>query len=158
MVVVVPQSMIIGTGTTQQFTATINNSSVAGVQWEVNGFPGGGGDVGSIDTLGNYTAPQFVPKNPHVTITALADADNTKSGSANITITGAQLPPTVGLSPTIASLHTGESLTFSATVTGPTDTFVRWLVNGVENGNTAVGTVRPGGNDTAAYTAPGSSS
>ena len=44
VVVVVPQSMIIGTGTTQQFTATINNSSVAGVQWEVNGFPGGGGE------------------------------------------------------------------------------------------------------------------
>src|ERR1700758_3169673 len=39
VVVVVPQSMTVGTGTTQQFTATINNSNVGAVQWEVNGTP-----------------------------------------------------------------------------------------------------------------------
>jgi len=154
VMVIVPQSTTIGTGTTQQFTATVNNSAVSGVQWEVNGFPGGGGDVGTIDTSGNYTAPQFVPKNPQVTITAVADADNTQSGSANVTITGAPLPATVGISPTTAALQVGKSLTFSATVTGPADTSVSWQVNGVDNGNTTVGTIEPGDKDTAVYTAP----
>jgi len=154
VMVIVPQSTTVGTGSTQQFTAMINNSGVSGVQWEVNGTPGGDGSVGTIDSSGNYTAPQFVPKNPHVTITALADADNTKSGSANITIVGAPFPATVSISPTTAALQIGTSLTFSATVTGPADTSVTWQVNGIDDGNATIGKIVPGGKDTAVYTAP----
>jgi hypothetical protein len=46
------------------------------------------------------------------------------------------------------------SLTFSATVTGPTDTSVSWLVNGIDDGNATLGKIDPGDKDTAVYTAP----
>jgi len=156
VVVIVPQSMTVGTGTTQQFTATINNSNVAGVQWEVNGTPGGEGDVGTIDSSGNYTAPQYVPKNPHITISAVADAENTKSGSASVTIIGTPFPATVTISPKTAAVQVGKTLNLSATVTGPADTSVSWQVNGIDNGNATVGTIQTTGKDSAVYTAPAS--
>jgi hypothetical protein len=156
-VVVTPQNMSVSTGTVQAFTATVNNSNVSGVQWEVNGFVGGGGNVGTIDTSGNYTAPQFIPNPATVTITAVSNADNTKSGSTPVTIIGAQVPAQITMSPKSAALQIGTSLDLSATVTGPADTGVIWQVldngTGVVNGNTTVGTIVPG-NGTAVYTAP----
>ena len=158
-VAVVPPSMSIPTGTTQPFTANVNNSSVSGVQWLVNGFPGGGGNIGTIDSSGNYTAPQFIPNPPNVTITAIPDADNTKSGSAQVTIVGAQVPAQVAMSPTgTAYLQVGTSMPLSAVVTGPPDTGVIWQVvnNGtvVTNGNSSFGTITPGANGNATYKAP----
>ena len=154
VMVIVPDSTSVGTGTTQQFMAMVNNSGVQNVQWEVNGIPSGDGDVGTIDKTGLYTAPPFIPKNPHVTITAQANADNTKSGSANITIIGAQGPATVSISPSTAFLQIGTSITLTATVTGVSNTAVTWLVNNVVEGNTTVGRIVPGENNTAVYTAP----
>src|SRR5277367_2264827 len=52
VMVIVPDSTNVGTGSTQQFTAMINNSGVSGVQWEVNGSPNGDGTVGTIDKSG----------------------------------------------------------------------------------------------------------
>jgi len=157
-VAVVPPSMSIATGTTQAFTATVNNSNVSGVQWLVNGVPGGGGNIGTIDSSGNYTAPQFIPNPPSVTITAIADADNSKSGSAQVTIIGAQVPAQVTISPTKAYLQVGTTLTLSATVTGPADTGVIWEVvnNGtvVTNGNSSLGTITSGANGSETYKAP----
>jgi len=155
-----PQNMSVPTGTVQAFTATINNSGVSGVQWQVNGFTGGGGNTGTIDKSGNYTAPQFIPNPPTVTITAVSNADNTKTGSTTVTITGAQVPAQVTISPTLAYLQVGTSLTLSAGVTGPADTGVTWQVvdkgTGVVNGNSAVGTIAPSSNGSAVYTAPAS--
>src|SRR5208282_3218986 len=110
--------------------AAVSNSSLSSVQWLVNGVPGGQGSIGTIDSSGNYTAPQFVPNPPNVTITAVSDADNTKSGSATVSITGAQTPAIVAISPTSAALQVGTKLNLSASVTGPTDTTVTWQVNG----------------------------
>lgn len=153
-----PQNMSVPTGTVQAFTATINNSGVSGVQWQVNGFTGGGGNTGTIDKSGNYTAPQFIPNPPTVTITAVSNADNTRSGSTTVTITGAQVPAQVTISPTLAYLQVGTSLTLSAGVTGPADTGVIWQVvdngTGVVNGNSTVGTIAPGSNGSAVYKAP----
>src|SRR5579863_3714361 len=149
-------STTVATGTIVTFTATVLNSSVSGVQWEVDGIPGGAGIIGTIDTSGNYTAPQFVPNPATVTITAVADADNTKSASAKVSIVGALIPATVTLVPTSASLQIGTQLNLTAGVTGPADTSVVWEVNGVSNGNSTVGKIVPGSNDTAVYTAPAS--
>ncbi|MGA8153943.1 MAG: hypothetical protein WB952_23530 [Terriglobales bacterium] len=154
VVVIVPDSTIVGTGSQQQFTALINNSGVSAVQWEVNGSVGGGADVGTISSSGMYTAPQFIPSNPHVTITALADADNTKSGSAKITITGAPFPATVTISPVIAAVQIGKTLDFSAAVIGPAVKSVHWAVNLIDNGDATVGRIVATGKDTAVYTAP----
>jgi hypothetical protein len=153
-VLIAPQTMSITTGSTQAFTATVNNSSMSSVQWQVNGIPGGQGSIGTIDSSGNYTAPQFVPNPSTVTITAVADADNTKSGNATVSITGAQTPAIVAISPTTASLQVGATLNLSASVTGPTDTTVTWQVNGIPDGNDSVGAIVPGSGNTAVYTAP----
>ena len=158
-VAVSPPTMTVTTGTTQSFTATVYNSNVSGVQWLVNGFPGGGGNIGTVDSSGNYTAPQYVPNPAVVTVSAVANADNTKSGSAQVTITGTPIPAQVSISPTVAAVNVGTTLNLTATVTGPADTAVIWQVvdngNGVVNGDANVGTIVPGPNGaTAVYTAP----
>ncbi len=57
---------------------------------------------------------------------------------------------TVALSPRSASLLTGQTLTFSATVTGSSNKSVTWAVNGTAGGNSTVGTISTAG----VYTAP----
>ncbi|HYA24128.1 MAG TPA: hypothetical protein VEF05_08205 [Terriglobales bacterium] len=158
-VAIAPATMSIATGTTQAFTATVNNSNVSGVQWLVNGIPGGNGAIGTIDSSGNFTAPQFIPNPANVTITAIADADNTKSGKAQVTIVGAQVPAHVSMSPTgTVYMQVGTSLPLSAAVTGPADTGIIWeVVNNstvVTNGNASFGTITPGANGSATYKAP----
>ena len=79
---------------TAQFQATVNNSSNQAVNWAVVG-----GDAnGTIDSSGVYTAPTVAPGLPgSVTITATAQADTSKSGSAVETITPATLPGTYNI-------------------------------------------------------------
>jgi hypothetical protein len=150
-----PASISVGTNSVTAFTATVNDSGVQTVQWQVNGIPGGAPIIGTIDSSGNYTAPQFVPNPANVMITAVAYADNTKSGNASVSITGTQYPATVYLSPTgSAYVQVGTKLNLSAGVTGPADTSVEWQVNGVANGNSTVGTIATGANGSAVYTAP----
>ena len=154
VVTVTPATLEVKTGTMQTFTAVVDNTSIEGVQWQVNGIPGGGGDIGTIDKDGNYTAPQFVPIPANVTITAVANADNTKHGNASATITGTLFPATVIMSPTTAALQIGTQVKLAGGVIGPADTTVVWQVNGVPNGNSTVGTITPGSHNTAVYTAP----
>jgi hypothetical protein len=152
---ITPAVMTVPTGTTQPFTATVNGSGLQAVQWQVNGIPGGQASIGTIDSTGNYTAPQFVPTPATVQLTAIANADNTKQGDATVTITGTLLPAQVFMSPTgTAYVQSGTELKLAGGVTGPADTGVVWQVNGVANGNSTVGTITPGANNTAVYNAP----
>jgi hypothetical protein len=76
-----------GTPQTQKFTAAVANSTTnAGVNWEVNGVAGGNTTFGTIDTGGNYTAPTAVPSPATFNVTAVSQADTTKSGNASVTI------------------------------------------------------------------------
>jgi hypothetical protein len=76
------------------------------------------------------------------------------SGCAATTGNKIQLPPpptlTVTVSPSTANIRAGDSLAFSATVTGTTNTAVAWSVNGTAGGSAALGTIDSKGN----YTAP----
>ena len=73
-------------GGTQTFTATVQNTSNTSVTWQVAGVTGGNSTVGTISTSGLYTAPATVPSPSTVTVTAISNADNTRSGSAQVTI------------------------------------------------------------------------
>jgi serine protease len=73
-------------GGTQTFTATVQNTSNTSVTWQVGGVTGGNATVGTISTSGLYTAPATVPSPSTVTVTAISNADNTRSGSAQVTI------------------------------------------------------------------------
>ena len=147
-VTVSPSTASVPTGQTQQFTATVQNSSNQSVTWSVNGAPG---TVGVVDTNGMYTAPATVPSPPTVTVTATSEATPTVSGSASATIT-APVTVTVSVTPVTASVRIHRTQQFTATVNGTSDQTVTWKVNGITGGNSTLGTVNASG----LYTAPGS--
>lgn len=78
-------------GQTSQCAATVSGtgSYSSAVTWNVAGVQGGNSTVGTISSTGLYTAPAAVPATNPVTITAISIQDNTKSGSAMITVTAA---------------------------------------------------------------------
>ena len=54
-----PQSAVVFGGQIAQFKAAVSGD--AGVLWSVNGIPGGDIVVRTIDSAGNYTAPDVTP-------------------------------------------------------------------------------------------------
>jgi len=81
-----PASASVRINRTQQFTASVQNSTSQTVTWKVNGVAGGNTTVGKISGAGLYSAPSSVPSPSTVTITAVSAADPTASGSASVTI------------------------------------------------------------------------
>ena len=82
IVTIAPLTATVETGKTQQFTATVQNTSNTAVTWQVNGVTGGNATVGTISNSGLYTAPAAVPSPATVTVTAVSQADPTKSANA----------------------------------------------------------------------------
>jgi len=150
-----PQSTAITTGAQQAFTATVTNTSLTSVSWMVNGIAGGNSTFGTIDKTGTYTAPPYMPIPPSVTVTAVANADESKTASASVSINGQTAPGTVTISPKSANVSVGGIALFTATV-NDANPAVSWLVNGETGGNSDVGTITPvpGSGDQALYTAP----
>jgi hypothetical protein len=89
-VMVMPSMANVVTGASQPFTAAVMGTTNTNVTWEVNGAVGGNSTVGTITAAGVYTAPPTPPAsaNPPVTVmvTAVSQADATKSNSATVTI------------------------------------------------------------------------
>ena len=154
-ITVSPQSMAMTTGAQQAFTATVTNTSMTSVSWLVNGVAGGNSTFGTIDKTGTYTAPPYVPIPPNVTITAVSNADESKTANAAVSISGPSAPGTVTVSPQSANVVVGGSALFTATV-NDANPAVSWLVNGQTGGNSNVGTITPipGSGNQALYTAP----
>ena len=143
------------------FTATIRNPNPA-VNWLVENVPGGNANVGTISLVPGslnqvlYVAPQAIPGvGPQVHITAQSIANPVETASATINllpeggivvaVTKPTLPPT---------LQVGQTQEFQASVTGSSDTTVSWQVDGIAGGDSIVGTMTPGSDGTAIYTAP----
>lgn len=84
---------------TAVFSATVGGTSNTSVSWQVNGVAGGNSTAGTISSSGVYTAPTQVPNPATVAITAVSQADPSKSGSAQAQIIAkapnqqAQMPP-----------------------------------------------------------------
>ena len=146
-----PTGATLQVGHSQQFTATVSNTSNTAVTWLVNGTVGGDSTLGTISSTGLYTAPSSVPSPSSVSVTAQSVADTSKSASANVNIT-ATLAISVSVSPTSASLQIGHSQQFAATVSNTSNTAVTWLVNGTVGGDSTLGTI----SSTGLYTAPSS--
>ena len=148
-VTISPTSATVAAGGTQQFSATVQNTSNTAVTWQVNGVAGGNATVGTISSAGLYTAPAAVQSTTTVTVTAVSQADATKSASVQVTITPTAAV-SVTISPTSATVAAGGTQQFSATVQNTSNTAVTWQVNGVAGGNATVGTISSAG----LYTAP----
>ena len=149
-VTISPILATVAAGGTQQFSAVVQNTSNTAVTWQVNGVTGGNATVGTISSSGLYTAPGVVPNPATVTVTAVSQADATKSAAAQVTITAATTV-SVTISPTSATVAAGGTQQFSAVVQNTSNTAVTWQVNGVTGGNATVGAISSSG----LYTAPG---
>src|SRR5579859_4548416 len=100
-VTISPSVITMATLATQSFTATVTGSTNTAVTWQVNGVSGGSSANGLVSTtvLGTanealYLAPSAVPSPASVSVTAISQADSTKSATATVTI---QLPSRSGV-------------------------------------------------------------
>jgi hypothetical protein len=113
---VTPTAASLQTGGQQQFTAAVSGSSNTAVTWSASG--------GTISASGQYTAPATAGT---YTITALSNADTTKSASALVIVS---VPQTVAIavSPANASVREANQVQFTAAVSGLSNTAVTWAV------------------------------
>ena len=113
-----PTSATVNGGATQQFTATVTNSTNTAVTWTASG-----GTIVGSGTSATYTAP--LSGGPY-TVTATSVADATKSASASVTVT----PVSISVSPATASVGAGGTQQFTATVANTANTAVTWTSSG----------------------------
>lgn len=140
-VAIEPPAATVTAGGATQFAAVVTGAAVTGVTWSVVETGGG-----TVDASGNYTAPA-VAGTYHVEATSVADPS--RAATAAVTVQAAPPPPppvVVAIAPTSAAVDACRSATFTATVTGSTDTAVTWSVQE----GAAGGAVTTGG----VYTAP----
>ena len=146
-VTIAPSSAMVPPGTQKQFTATATGSQNTTVIWSVSGPGCSGAACGTVTASGLYTAPPVAPTPPTAYVTATSQADTTKYATATATIAA---PITVVVSPPIATVTSGATQQFTATVTGSTNTAVTWSVQGAGCNGVACGSI----DQTGLYTAP----
>src|SRR5712692_3843764 len=110
-----PTSATVSSGGTQQFKATVYNTTNTAVTWSAT--------AGSVSSSGLYTAPT-VTANTTATVSATSVADPSKSANATVSITAPPPVVAVSISPTSATVASGGTQQFTATVTGSSDTGV----------------------------------
>jgi len=87
-VAISPKSAAITKSQTQTFSASVTGATDMTVTWQVDGTPGGNANsLGTIDATGKYTPPTAGTVGGSHTITAVSNADNTKSATAPIGVT-----------------------------------------------------------------------
>lgn len=152
-VTVSPLSVSVSLGQTVQFAAMVTGAPSNAVNWSVNQIAGGNSTLGTISSSGLYTAPQALPANPKITVTATAQAAPQASGSATVQI---QSGITVSIAPNSANVLPEGSVSFTATVAGAgnASTGVNWSVSGAAGSSAGLGTISASGANAAVYTAP----
>ena len=127
-VAVSPASQSVTAGQAVQFTAKVTGSTNTGVTWTLSP------NVGSI-VNGLYTAPGNLASQQTVTVTATSSAEPSASATASLSLKPVANPVSgpqgvsISVSPGTAALTAGQSATFSALVTGTSNTAVSWTLN-----------------------------
>lgn len=85
-VTVSPAGVAVPTGTSQQFSATVQGMTNPAVTWSVNGSTGGNSTIGTIDANGLYVAPSTPPAGGTVTVVATSISDPRQSGSSTVSL------------------------------------------------------------------------
>ena len=145
-VTLAPTSASLPLSGTQVFTATLSGTTNAGLIWSVNGVVNGNSAQGTLGGCTSvaprtclYTAPPVNVPSPNPAVIKVASAaDPGKYKSANLTVTDSIA---VTLAPTSASLPLSGTKIFTASISNTTNTALNWYVNGVLNGNAALGTL-----------------
>jgi PKD repeat protein len=117
-IAVSPTAATVSSGSTQQFTTTVANTTNQAVTWTAT--------AGTISGGGLFTAP-VVLTNTTVTVTASSVVARSAVASATITVLpSAPQPISVAVSPTLAALSSGATRQFTATVANTTNEAVTW--------------------------------
>lgn len=85
-VTVFPSATSVVLGKTVPFSATVTGTTNTAVNWEVAGVLGGNSTVGTITTAGLYTAPNALPNPTTVLVTAVLQANPTKTGTGRVQV------------------------------------------------------------------------
>ena len=136
---IMPNSALVPIGTGQPFHVSVANATNDTVTWMAS--------AGTIDQSGNYIAPTAVPAGSVAMVTATLVSNPAVSASAAVTIS--TQPVTLTVSPVSATVDAGFSTTFTATVSGTTNTAVQWSLSEAPGDNTYPGSIAFGN-----YTAP----
>jgi DNA-binding beta-propeller fold protein YncE len=177
-VVVTPLNPSIPLGGQQQFQAVVTGTSTTSVTWQIclvpsptnakptvcspattgqTQLPSGYGIIttGQTNTPqgGFYTAPATLPPTNDFLVVATSTVDTDIFGATVVHI-DSQIR--VAVTPSTATIAPGDTFTFTANVTGTTNTAVTWEVNGNAGGDVTDGFIVAGGGNgnTAVYTAP----
>src|SRR6202011_3194608 len=117
-VTVAPTFATVSSGSTRQFTATVANTTNQAVTWTAT--------AGAISSAGLFTAP-VVSTSTTVTVKATSVAAPSKSASATVTVQPSAPPPiSVTVAPTFATVSSGSTRQFTATVANTTNQAVTW--------------------------------
>jgi RHS repeat-associated protein len=134
-----PKTASLYGGQTEQFSASVSNTSNTAVTWAIS--PSG---TGTINSSGLYTAPSTVASQQTVTITATSAANTSASASATVML----VPPvSVSVTPTSAALYPSQTQQFVASVANTSNTAVTWSISPSGTGSI---------NSSGLYTAPAS--
>jgi len=155
-----PSLVTLATMATQPLTATVTGSTNTAVTWQVNGVTGGSAPNGLVSTtvLGTanealYLAPSAVPSPASVSVTAVSQADPTKSATATVTI---QLPSRSGVTYVVSNAGNDTN---AGTQSAPWRT-IQHAANSVHAGDTVevesgtyneIVTMKTSGNATQGY-------
>lgn len=137
-----PESAVLTAGSSRSFTAVVSGADDPTVVWSATC-----GDVSGSGGTVTYSAPDVVPASGTCSLTATSAADPDRSATATIAIEPAPFDGfEVTVEPPSAALAVDQQLTFTATVTGGSDTSVTW--------SASCGSVSQTDADTGRYTAP----
>jgi DNA-binding beta-propeller fold protein YncE len=177
-VTVIPNTATVGLGSTMQFQASVTGTSTTSVTWQICAVPSptnlqptvcspattgqtqlqsGYGVIttGQTNTPagGFYTAPATLPPTNPFYVVATSTVNTKIFG---ISVVNIDSLIRVAITPRTATIAPGDSFTFTANVTGTSNTAVTWEVNGNAGGDVTDGFITPGGGNgnTAVYTAP----
>jgi RHS repeat-associated protein len=116
-----PTTAMLYGGQTQQFSATVTNTSNTAVTWSIS--PVG---TGTVDSSGLYTAPATISTQQTVTVTATSQANSAATASVAVTLSP---PVAVSVSPATTTLYSSQTQQFSATVTNTSNAAVTWSIS-----------------------------
>jgi hypothetical protein len=127
---VAPSGVMLAPSQSQLFIPTVTGTSNTSVTWTLNPA------LGTISSTGLYTAPSSITESRSVIVTAVSDADSTKTANSTIIVSSSAK---VTLAPASVSLSLALNEAFKAVVTGTVNTAVKWTLN------PEVGTISVGG-------------
>jgi hypothetical protein len=114
-----PGSVSLMGGQSVSFSPLVSGTTNQAVTWSFNP------QVGTLSTNGVYQAPGTIAGQQSVTITATSVANSAQSASATVSL----LPVGITVGPPSATLSASQFTTFTASVTGTSNTGVTWSLN-----------------------------